>query len=194
MALAVTPPVSAEEAQMEPARGNFEELVIDGDRDGVSVTLDHDHANERLADRPGRPCAACHHADMPDDEGTPCADCHRAMDAETDIFNHDDHIDFMTAQEGSEDRGCAACHSDPDAGRDRETVRCENCHVQSGDRALWIMVPEGSRVGLGTGIAPSYEDAMHGICQRCHEQTEPARARCPACHRPGSVPEPEQAE
>lgn len=185
LATAVTPRVSAETARVDAARGSFAELVIDGDRDGVSVTMDHDHANEALASRPGEPCAACHHASLPGAEATPCAECHRSMSGRTDVFDHDFHADRLGGNEG-----CVECHPSPDAPRTREAVRpCGDCHGSEGDHALWLMLPEGSRVGLDGGSAPSYVEAMHGACVECHRESDPSLARCPTCHRPGSVDE-----
>ena len=101
------------------------------------------------------------------------------MDAPTDVFDHDLHAERMGGNEG-----CARCHPDPDEPRTREGIRsCATCHSASGEQALWRMIPEGSTAGLGTGMAPSYVDAMHGTCVACHRQQDERRARCPACHR-----------
>ncbi len=207
LAFAVSAPASAEEDPVYPARGSFEELVIDGDRDGVAVALDHDHANDSIlgALEMANPCGRCHHLNYPGEEATPCSECHRGRveGVRTDIFDHDRHADFLARVAGGDDQGCRSCHpiSDIDEPRTRENVTaCVECHAPSrsaaGAPGVAPMVPPGVEVEMGEGenqgMARSYVEALHGQCIGCHE-TVPDQTRreeltrCVNCHPAGGV-------
>lgn len=183
LAFAVAPRAEAEADLVEPARGTFEELVIDGDRDGTRVTFDHDHADERLSG-PGETCARCHHLNLPGEAATPCSECHRSMDQITDIFDHALHAEALGGNEG-----CTTCHADPDEPRSREEMdrSCADCHTPEGDWAMAVMVPVGAPIEMGPGLAPSYVNAMHRLCLECHETIDEDQARCTVCHRSGAI-------
>lgn len=183
IALAVAPVAEATEERVESARGTYENLVIDGDRDGTLVSFVHDHADERWTGQ-GRPCARCHHLNLPGEEATPCSECHTSMTRESDIFDHDLHAE---AEGGNS--GCDTCHDNPNEPRERETMAfaCNDCHTSSGQRAMHVMVPPGATVEMENGIAPSYVDAMHRLCMDCHETIDEDHAQCSVCHRTGEI-------
>ena len=206
MSIAVSTPVSASENRVERARGSFEALVIDGDRDGTSVKmLHHDESWWRSAEHSKSPqalslwenrragtkiaCARCHHLNLPGEEETPCSECHRQLGqrfgerevkAPTDTFDHDFHMAHLDGNDG-----CQNCHRDPNEPRTRESARaCTECHGPGG---VWRMVPDGATVELEDGIAPSYSEAMHTLCLSCHNDVDEELARCSHCHVSGNV-------
>jgi Ni/Fe-hydrogenase subunit HybB-like protein len=155
-------------------------MVIDGDRDGRLVVFPHDlHEQELGGDRS---CVTCHHANLPFQRNTACSACHRDMYSHTDLFDHAAHT---TALGGN--ASCVRCHAARDRAKTRASATpCVDCHAG-------LAVP-GSRVRPEAGLnggATGYVDAMHELCEGCHQQRmkeEPARhppdfALCRNCHR-----------
>ncbi len=208
MALAITPQVEAEEQRAESARGTFEKLIINGDRDNAFVRMRHNHIDEHLSKTgfTGPPCARCHHLNLPDELGTPCAECHTGLgdfhstaqrwsDLEpseqpakalrddgapyNSIFDHD----FHAQTEGGND-GCRTCHEDPDQERSFETARaCVDCHSERGSRSLDdVMIPASATIEWNSHLAPSYAFAMHELCMDCHRSVSAEHAQCSVCH------------
>lgn len=196
VACAVTPSDEVVDA-VDPPRGTFDDLVIDGDRDGIAVAFDHDHANTKIANE--RACGWCHHLNNPGEESTSCSECHQSMAEKTDIFDHDDHADHLGGN-----RGCETCHSDPNMERSRETMSpsCDDCHGPGKNLDLNIdifhnrMIAEATFIKTEEWIATSYRDAMHKLCIECHraqgvrnDEGEIKGTRCPDCHPSGGVRE-----
>ncbi len=184
VALAIVPRAEAsQDDPVHPARGTFENLLLDGDRDGTSVTLRHQHIDERWTGQ-GEPCARCHHMNLPGEDATPCSECHSSMSRPNDIFDHDLHAE---AEGGN--AGCQNCHLDSNEPRERETMRlaCADCHTDAGRRAMQRMVPDGASIEMEQGLAPSYVNAMHGLCMDCHRTISEEHARCTVCHRSGGI-------
>ncbi len=155
--------------------------VIDGNRNWRFVPFTHDNHAKILGGRES--CRLCHHQNMTFDQNTGCYQCHRDMYEVTDTFDHEWHVSRLGGNEA-----CSVCHIKAIGRKSRETaLACWECH---GD-----MVVEGSilptTVSDLKGIAPSYMDAMHGLCIRCHEQMSAERpeefstefGRCDVCHR-----------
>ncbi len=190
VACAVAPADGGDDDAVHSPRGTFQSLLIDGDRDALSVSFAHQHADDAtLALGLERPCGRCHHLNLPGEEATSCATCHRSMDDATDIFDHSFHAAAL-----GDNEGCTSCHRAEDDGMERtranvnDRVGCVECHASSGDQALNLMVATGSPYRMADGLAPSYEDAMHGLCRGCHEQQGLEEAtRCPTCHPSGGV-------
>lgn len=168
-------------AKVKGARGG-DTLIIDGNRDGYSVLFDH-KAHQNISIQ----CAYCHHLNKPDDQATACYECHFNMFKESDVFNHDWH-----ASANGANLKCNECHEE---GRskgsefilsDRTAVTiCQDCHKD--------LMPMFSKTKeLKTYIAPSYTDAMHGLCINCHKERmnseewltieKPNLANCSNCH------------
>lgn len=161
--------------------GIIEALLIDGNRNGEFAVFDHDAHAERLGGQTA--CADCHHLNRPADRETSCFECHRDEYLTTDIFVHQRHIDALGGNSG-----CAECHTDTSAPRTRENVTdCLTCHqdmVGVGKEALIDEPKADSRF-----VAPSYMDAMHGLCKKCHDAedekagaTVPTLGLCGTCH------------
>lgn len=156
-------------------------LLIDGNRNWRYVPFTHERHIETYGGEES--CKLCHHQRMTFDEHTACYQCHRDMYEPTDIFDHRLHVDRL-----GESDACTICHSRDWHAKSREkALACWECH---GD-----MVVPGSLIpphesGL-QGIAPSYMDAMHGLCITCHERLaleNPEKytevfGRCDVCHR-----------
>ena len=84
-----------------------------------------------------------------------CTGCHSDMYSPASIFDHDLHIKLV--QPGG-NRSCAQCHV---GGHSASTaVSCSDCHANMCTSA------DGKPFNY---IAPSYVDAMHGLCIDCHE-------------------------
>lgn len=206
VAFSISPPAAAGEDDVLPARGTFESLVIDGDRDGIAVVFVHEHANEHIGrHHKGRPCGRCHHLNLPGEEATPCSECHRSRvkGRRTDIFDHDRHAEYLTRQHGG-NMGCLSCHPLEDTNVERRranVIECIECHATRGSHedapAALPMAPEGFTTKMGEGadqgMARSYVEALHGQCRGCHQEeitdagTRDERTRCLNCHPAGEV-------
>ncbi|MBK9120242.1 MAG: Ni/Fe-hydrogenase cytochrome b subunit [Phycisphaerales bacterium] len=165
-------------AAAEPAAVRL--MIIDGNRDWRFVPFPHDDHITVLGGADS--CRLCHHQNLSFDQQSSCASCHRDMYERTDTFDHGLHVYRLGAN-----RSCAVCHGQESGRKSRSNaLACWQCH---GD-----MVVSGSIVPpheeLLVGYAPSYYEAMHGLCIRCHSQIaarEPVRYehfdRCDVCHR-----------
>ena len=145
-------------------------LMIDGNRDRNAVLFDHAGHGDRLGGDRG--CAICHHLNMPFNRGTRCYECHRDMYGSTSVFDHGFHV---TALGGNP--GCAKCHPAEAAVKSyATTTTCVECH-RSQPAANPIIAPP-SEVWQA---APSYMDAMHELCIKCHQrQLAESQGRYPA--------------
>ena len=149
-------------------------------RNGWSVLFPHDFHVEKLG---SDSCGMCHHQNMPFDTNSSCFECHRDMYGVTDIFNHALHVDKLNGNDG-----CVRCHQDAGQPKNRDTaLACTNCHQAMAVAGSFVQPPKsGTR-----GFAPSYMDAMHGLCVSCHEKKlalgqvdqGPGFAQCANCHR-----------
>jgi Ni/Fe-hydrogenase subunit HybB-like protein len=170
--------------------GEYQALLIDGDRAGTFVLFEHKAHQERLGGRES--CDKCHHANLPLERGTSCATCHADMYRDTDVYSHAHHVRALGGN-----RSCVRCHEDPTAAKTREASKaCVECHKAE-------IIPEERTLvrfenDLPPGIAPGYRAAMHGLCIRCHVDHEtreaveqPYLGRCAACHR-GHSPDGEE--
>jgi Ni/Fe-hydrogenase subunit HybB-like protein len=158
--------------------GAHEVLLIDGDRANEVALFDHAEHERRLGPDA---CATCHHMNRPNDRETSCCECHRDEHLPTDIFDHERHV---AATDGN--HGCSGCHPDRNAPKDRaHTTPCLDCHRD--------MVAGSDRIPApGTDsrfFAPGYEEAMHGVCRKCHEEEDrknaakvPTLSLCSTCH------------
>jgi len=161
-----------EDVETQKARGG-DALFIDGNHDGYGVMFKHaDHAQRLGQDQS---CVKCHHLNVPLDRQSGCYECHKRMYAATDIFNHDAH----TGHPGSR-IACGQCHP-KGAERQAATVKkCDACHTD--------LVPEGALIEFKNDMAPSYTDAMHGMCLGCHTAKAPEVTErinltlCTTCH------------
>lgn len=153
--------------------------LIDGNRDGNAVLMDHAGHVEGLGG--DRACAVCHHLSMPVDRGMGCYECHRDMYDSTSVFSHVSH---ETALGG--ESSCAQCHPAEAAVKSYATATaCAECHRDQATAMRVIGAPAETWRG-----APSYVDAMHGLCITCHQRelaTSPGRHpadidRCHTCH------------
>jgi Ni/Fe-hydrogenase subunit HybB-like protein len=157
-------------------------LIIDGDRNGKFVLYNHDAHSNLLGGASS--CSKCHHINKPYNLSTACYECHKDMYLETDIFLHDYHVKKM-----GNNQSCKQCHKDNNQPKNRKTaVACLECHKK--------MIAQNSLVKIEGQVqldkAPSYKDAMHGLCISCHKQKiqeEPQKynddfARCKICHNP----------
>lgn len=165
----------AEVAEPQPARL----LMLDGNRDGTLVLFDHDaHVTRLGADTS---CATCHHLSLPLERNSGCATCHRDVYAVTDVFDHAEHEKALGGNEG-----CVECHADGAAAKTRATsTACVECHADDAVPSR-IIDPPWDR----WRPAASYVDAMHGLCETCHqlEVKDPTTVtpegldQCRACH------------
>jgi hypothetical protein len=156
-------------------------LRIDGNHSGDFVNFDHQAHQDRLSKliptvyaTEQDMCVECHHLSKPENGGpTACAECHSDMYQTTSIFNHSLH-QANVAPGGNQ--SCAVCHQ---GGHSASTaVACVQCHSEMGP------AKDGTAFSY---IAPSYKDAMHGLCIGCHEQEaqklgKPEIAYCGECH------------
>lgn len=157
-------------------------LRIDGDRRGVSTEFPHADHQERLGGDSS--CVICHHVSLPGDETTPCSRCHRRLLTETPIFDHTYHMKAVADSLGLSglfpaNRSCVDCHSIGAAKTAADAKRCIECHAE------WIDEYANGMKDLAR--APSYLQAMHGTCLRCHEveaveQNRPELRECSTCH------------
>ena len=155
-------------------------MVIDGNRDGRQVLFSHPMHEKQAGN--DKSCPVCHHQNMPLQKNSPCSECHRDMYKTSDIFDHRSHQRKLGGNES-----CLKCHEDYDLPKTRETaVACDHCHENMAARGTRIK-PEQTL----TGLAPSYMDAMHGLCIGCHEETQKRKSskykasfrQCANCHR-----------
>jgi len=151
----------------------WENMQIDGDRDGNAVDFPHqEHQDSYVEQYTGESdCLTCHHLEKPRDEATACWECHSDFHSPSSIFNHERHqVDL-----GGND-SCQECHEQEHT-KLTQTI-CQDCHN-----------PTGSAPGIliNNSIAPAYKDAMHGRCLACHQddkfvQDYPELSICSTCH------------
>ncbi len=158
-----------------------EALLLDGNRNGEFAVFDHDaHAKRRGG---AAACADCHHLNRPSDRETSCFECHRDQYLETDIFRHQRHVESLGGN-----GACAECHTDLNATRTRKNVtHCTECHRDMVGIGLKALIPPPGKDS--DFHAPSYTDAMHGLCKKCHDEedekagvTIPTLGLCGTCH------------
>ncbi|MFH1436864.1 MAG: NrfD/PsrC family molybdoenzyme membrane anchor subunit [Pseudomonadota bacterium] len=141
-------------------------MLINGDRNDWFVPFDH-AGHKAYADS----CASCHHMKKPFAGTTSCGRCHTDMQLQTNIFNHDLHVEALGGEEM-----CTECHADPALPKTAQnTPPCLSCHDD--------LVKEGSMIDAPPGkwphAAPGYMNAMHGLCLACHDMEKKA---CDTCH------------
>ncbi|MFC1587692.1 cytochrome c3 family protein [Planctomycetota bacterium] len=150
-------------------------LKIDGNRAKEFVMFPHKDHIQRMVKNIGderKACIKCHHMSKPGDGPTGCFECHRDMYLSKSIFDHDYH---QSVVEGGGNKSCIHCHTKSKA---REQVKsCNACHEN-------MLDPDEEN----KYIAPSYMDAMHESCIKCHEQAakahnKPGLNRCNTCHQ-----------
>jgi len=161
-----------EQVVAQQARGG-DTLYVDGNRDGFGVAFKHEYHVAKLGEKAS--CIQCHHMNMPRDKQSGCWHCHQGMYASFDSFRHDWHASSRGAN-----LRCVDCHaSDLERGA-ASSKTCDQCHKD--------LVPEGALVKVEQYMAPSYVDAMHGLCVNCHQKKlaelpeKPDLARCTTCH------------
>jgi hypothetical protein len=154
------------------ARGG-DTLFIDGNYDRYGVLFNHVKHIDSLGQRES--CVSCHHMNVPLDKESGCWECHRGMYTETDIFDHDWHSNTNGANVS-----CNTCHT-PGEDRQKSTAKkCEDCHI--------ALIPAKSAIQVEDYSAPSYTEAMHGLCIPCHKKKtieigdQPNLGICTACH------------
>jgi hypothetical protein len=155
-------------------------MIIDGNRNDKGVRFDHKMHIE-IAEGDDK-CAFCHHMVKPGARATGCWECHRDEHLPVSIFNHRLHQELL-ADRGP---GCKTCHEDSSRPKDlAHSKPCLDCHAS--------MIPEGAafkpRASPNIGLAPGYMDAMHGLCETCHQEQEggnfsdaPTLSACSTCH------------
>ena len=151
-------------------------LIINGDRDAMAVAFRHDFHKAMLGGE--KSCARCHHLDRPGDRDTACNKCHEDQNLETPIFNHSFHVD-----KNGGNKACGKCHPDKNAPRWETTARpCQDCHTED------MRMAKSAAGQQFNHNAPSYVNAMHGMCIECHRQmklshkTKRALEECGTCH------------
>lgn len=159
-------------APVSPATG-WETLKIDGDDDGLLVNFPHGEHQARLSNELGElaACKTCHHLDRPDDVNSGCSECHTDFNQAASIFNHEQHTTLLGGN-----AACGECHSGEH--RAATAISCDRCHESM------AVSSDGNPF---TYFAASYQEAMHGRCQSCHQQQAEATGRpelgqCGACH------------
>jgi hypothetical protein len=151
-------------------------MAIDGNRDGEPVLFNHAAHVERTGGESS--CALCHHLNMPLDENTSCGECHRDMYEPTSLFDHASHVQKLGGNDG-----CSRCHTDYATVKSYETAKmCSECHEHPSIPQPIIQPPQDR-----WRSAPGYTDAMHGLCIKCHQNTDPKAyaavlERCDNCH------------
>jgi hypothetical protein len=156
----------------QDARGG-DTLFIDGNRDGYGVSFKHRfHIDKNGGDTS---CVLCHHMNLPADRQSTCAGCHRSMYKTSDAFRHDWHSSPKGAN-----LACVKCHTPGVERTAASAKKCDACHLD--------LIPAGTKIAIKSYMAPSYADAMHGLCVNCHKQKlaeypdKPNLARCETCH------------
>ena len=164
--------------------GFGDRVLIDGNRTREAVLFEHKKHVEREGGEAS--CVRCHHLNNPAERTTGCARCHRDMYQTTSIFDHSLHA----ARLGT-GKGCASCHVDNAALKDvAHTKACLDCHTRMLPATAVVKPRQPPRLGP----APSYVNALHGMCIQCHQERakdprvkKPALAQCATCHT-GKVP------
>lgn len=154
------------------ARGG-DTLWVDGNLDGYGVAFRHTWHQGNLGAKES--CVLCHHMNLPEDKNSACSSCHYDQYLPADAFRHDWH----SSPDGAK-LGCAECHP---RGREKGAEgakQCAECHPN--------LVPAGAKIEVKQYQAPSYTNAMHGLCVACHqakaeEVERPDLARCATCHK-----------
>ena len=141
-------------------------MLLNGDRNNWLVAFDH-AGHKEFADS----CGSCHHMNKPFSGTASCGQCHADMQLQTNIFNHDLHVESMGGE-----KMCGECHADPALPKTAEnTPPCLSCHDD--------LVKEGSMIDAPPGkwprSAPGYMNAMHGLCLECHDMVKKS---CETCH------------
>jgi Ni/Fe-hydrogenase subunit HybB-like protein len=161
-----------EMVEAQKARGG-DQLYVDGNRDGFGTLFDHAKHVDSLGQKES--CVGCHHMNTPLDQESGCWECHKSMYTSTAAFDHDWH-----ASPAGANIACDFCHT-PGEERQKATAKvCSDCHTD--------LLPDGTKIEIHDYDAPSYVDAMHGLCVDCHKEraaADTARASlglCPACH------------
>jgi len=177
-------PLATSEADAIPATGDLVNVhLVDGDWQGKVVVFDHAAHIDRQGGKTS--CGVCHHRNLRLDRATSCATCHRRMAEPADIFAHQAHVTGLGGN-----RSCVRCHAGDGTGGGHAlvTTSCDDAACHGRDIALDTVVR--STLDLPARLAPSYADAMHGLCMDCHRRTEQERraaspylSRCTVCHQ-----------
>jgi hypothetical protein len=175
--VAVAPPVALD---VERSR-----LRLGEDGTVAAVVFPHRDHQQRLGKE--KSCGNCHHLSMPQDHSTPCVRCHRAMEASTDIFDHDVHLASLARRVSGHaifaaNWVCSQCHPNSEAKSAIGAKPCMGCHQQD------MKPTRGLHAGADWRRAIGYRAAMHGTCIPCHEREKqrvkkPTLAMCGTCHQ-----------
>jgi len=153
-------------------------LAVDGNRNHDGVIFKHGEHQKRLGDEAS--CKRCHHLDLPGDKSSACYACHTDMKRSRSIFDHEHHVARL-----GDKWSCRECH-DTSRPKNRDNAKaCHECH----DKDMKMEPPPSGRFNF---LAPSYMDAMHVLCIRCHREEdekkgETRRGECVFCHPPGGA-------
>jgi hypothetical protein len=156
-------------------------LLVDGT--GADKVVLFDHEAHKRRNNGDASCSLCHHRNLPLDKGTPCDVCHQRATDPQDTFGHAAHVAELGGN-GS----CVRCHAAGAAKTRAASTRCDDeaCHARGIRKDSVVR----ARLALPEGVAPSYVDAMHGLCFNCHRVREaeqgaqqPYLSRCTTCHR-----------
>lgn len=158
----------------------WENLLIDGNRSSYAVLFPHAEHQQRQIDKHGTQelaCKVCHHIQHPGDQATACSECHQDYYQPISIFNHTQHQESL-----GNNASCKECH--PQEHTRRLTLACQQCHED--------MLTKSGEPIANPALAPGYLDAMHGMCQECHQKeavlrNKPELSECITCH--GNMPE-----
>jgi Ni/Fe-hydrogenase subunit HybB-like protein len=162
-----------EKIAVTQARGG-DTLYIDGNRDGFGVAFAHKKHEHFLGE--GNSCINCHHMNMPNDKQSGCFNCHMYMYKLADAFRHDWHA----SPEGARIK-CFTCH---ESGKRKQASTAKDCNYCHNDLTV-----AAATIQVNQYKAPSYADAMHGLCLDCHknraiEFTDKKNLDiCAACHK-----------
>jgi Ni/Fe-hydrogenase subunit HybB-like protein len=147
------------------------------------VYFDHKKHQDEMGGKDS--CGLCHHLHKAGDVGTPCSECHRALYSPTPIFDHASHVAKLQGN-----ASCAKCHGEGSPVPVTPAKTCEECHRKD------MMAQNPVAKAFKASRAPSYRDAMHGMCIPCHvkkapeaETKRPDLGRCGACHDSGTQSE-----
>ncbi len=143
-----------EKVPVTEARGG-DTLFIDGNRDTYGVPFKHQMHINVLGGQSS--CVECHHMNMPMDKQSGCYNCHMYMYEEADAFKHDWH-----ASPNGGNIKCFECHAQGQAKTAESAKDCSNCHND--------LYPANATIEVNDHMAPSYADAMHGLCLDCHQK------------------------
>jgi len=162
----------------EKARGG-DTLFVDGNHDLHGVLFGHEFHIQNNGGK--QSCILCHHSSIPLDKESNCAACHQKMYQVSDAFRHDWHSNPDGAN-----ISCNECHTAAETRSAESAKECTDCHKK--------LSPQLAAIQIEKYAAPSYTDAMHGLCISCHQKkvetlpNKPNLTRCTACHQ-GTVPE-----